>query len=55
MTRSIPPVDQLTDKSAQDIVDRIDQQAKSKTGIRSLPIRPKDYDTVSKSVSERGH
>jgi len=36
-------VDHLTDKSAQDIVNRIDQQATSKIGVRSLPIRPKEY------------
>ncbi len=36
-------VDHLTDKRAQDIVNRIDQQATSKIGIRSLPIRQKEY------------
>ena len=36
-------VDHLTNKSAQDIVNRIDQQATNKTGVRSLPIRPKEY------------
>ncbi len=35
-------VDHLTDKS-QDIVNRIDQQATSKIGIRSLPIRQNEY------------
>ncbi len=36
-------VDHLKDKSAQDIVNRIDQQATSKIGVHSLPIRPKEY------------
>jgi len=36
-------VDHITDKSAQDIVNRIEQQATSKIGVRSLPIRPKEY------------
>lgn len=36
-------VDHLTNQSAQDIVNRIDQQATSKIVVRSLPIRPKEY------------
>lgn len=36
-------VDHLTNQSAQDIVSRIDQQATQKTGVRSLPLRQKDY------------
>lgn len=36
-------VDHLTNKSVQDIVRRIDQQATQKTGVRSLPPRQKGY------------
>ena len=36
-------VDHLTNQSAQNIVDRIDLQATQKTGVRSLPLRQKDY------------
>ena len=36
-------VDHLTNRSAQNIVGRIDQQTTQKTGVRSLPIHQKDY------------
>ncbi len=36
-------INHLTNQSAQDIVNRIDQQATSKIGVLSLPIRPKEY------------
>ena len=36
-------IDHLTNRSAQNIVGRIDQQATQKTGVRSLPLRQKDY------------
>ena len=36
-------IDHLTNRIAQNIVGRIDQQATQKTGVRSLPLRQKDY------------
>ena len=36
-------VDHLTNRSAQNIVGRIDRQAQQKTCVRSLPLRQKDY------------
>lgn len=36
-------IDHLTNMNAQDIVGRIDKQATQKTGVRSLPLRQKEY------------
>ena len=36
-------IEHLTNMNAQDIVGRINQQATQKTGVRTLPIRQKDY------------
>ncbi len=36
-------IEHLTNMNAQDIVGRISKQATQKTGVRSLPIRQKDY------------